>query len=379
MASVETMEDRYSKELKNVLTRGRHSASRRRPRGSSAILIPVLIRDGEYSLLFEVRASDLKTQPGEVCFPGGGMEKDESPRQTAIRETMEELLVREDQIEIIGKLDPTATPSNAPLWSYIAVLHDYQGTWSADEVDHVFEVPLKFFMETEPRHELVDLRQVPGEDFPYELIPGGRSYGWRMKKHEILFYPTEPVIWGMTARVVYHLTWMIRAGEEKEKTILLCSDIHGKKDRFERIFRKEREGSGISAVMIAGDLEIPKKEIQAITGEVPVYAVKGNCDRGREWPEISVFNLYGHRFMLTHGHRFGGANVTALQREAVKNRADIVVFGHIHRQVEIYRGKILLVNPGAIVGCRDTGKPGYMIMKIMKDRTIRITKKEAEW
>lgn len=210
------MEDKYITDLKSVLTKGRHSAARRRPRGSSAVLIPVLIRSGEYYLLFEVRASDLKTQPGEVCFPGGGMENNETPRQTAVRETMEELLVREDQIEIIGKLDPTITPSNAPLWSYIAVLHGYQGTWSADEVDHVFEVPLKFFMDTEPRHELVDLRQVPGDDFPYELIPGGRSYRWRMKKHEILFYPTEPVLWGMTARLVYHLTWMIRAGEEKE-------------------------------------------------------------------------------------------------------------------------------------------------------------------
>lgn len=165
----------------------------------------------------------------------------------------------------------------------------------------------------------------------------------------------------------------------EEGTIFLCSDLHGKKDRFERAFRKEKEEAGITALMIAGDMEIPKKEIQEIAGEIPVYAVRGNCDRGREWPEISVFNLYGHRFMLTHGHRFGGANLTVLQREAVKNHAGIVVFGHIHRQVEIYRGNILLVNPGAIVGCRDTGKPGYMIMNIMKDHSIRLTRKEAEW
>lgn len=201
--------------LRSVLKKGRYSVSRRRPRGSSAVLIPILICDGGCQLLFEVRASALKTQPGEVCFPGGGMEKDETPQQTAIRETMEELLVRKDQIEIIGKLDPTTSPSNAPLWSYIAVLHDYEGTWSPDEVDHVFTVPLNFFLNTEPRHELVDLRQIPGDDFPYELIPGGHSYNWRMKKHEILFYPTEPVIWGMTARLVYHLTWMIQAGEEE--------------------------------------------------------------------------------------------------------------------------------------------------------------------
>lgn len=162
-------------------------------------------------------------------------------------------------------------------------------------------------------------------------------------------------------------------------TILLCSDIHGKKERFERVFRKEKEESGISAVMLAGDLEIPKKDIQTITGDTPVYAVRGNCDRGREWPEISFFNLYGHRFMLAHGHRFGRANVSAMQKEAVKNRADIVVFGHIHRQVEIYEGNLLFVNPGAIVGCRDTGRPGYMIMNILEDRSVRITKKEAEW
>ncbi len=212
---MDIQKQKAAKKIKNRLERGYNNKNRRRPAGASAVLIPLIYRDGEYSVLFEVRASSLKTQPGEVCFPGGRIEGGETPEMTAVRETCEELLIAEEQVELIGMLDPTIGPSNAPLWAYIGLIHDYSGTFSGDEVDRVFTVPLKWFEEHEPEHHFTKLQVVIGEDFPYNKIPGGKNYPWRMRKHEIMFYDTDPVIWGLTARLLYHLTWMLRAGDEE--------------------------------------------------------------------------------------------------------------------------------------------------------------------
>ena len=73
--------------------------------GEYAILVPLVERDGELFLLFETRARTLVGhQPNEVCFPGGRVEPGETPRETALRETMEELLLPEDQIRVIAPL-----------------------------------------------------------------------------------------------------------------------------------------------------------------------------------------------------------------------------------------------------------------------------------
>jgi 8-oxo-dGTP pyrophosphatase MutT (NUDIX family) len=186
------------------------------PRGSSAVLIPILIRDGEYHVLYEVRSSKLRTQPGEVCFPGGRIETGESPLSAAIRETTEELCIRSDQIEIVGELENTVGPGGIPFYSFVGVLHDYEGTWSEAEVDQIFTLPLKWIMSHEPDVYDVKLENRIPEDFPFELIPGGRAYNWRNRSYQVPFYQgtdgTEgkhPVLWGMTARVTLSLAKLL--------------------------------------------------------------------------------------------------------------------------------------------------------------------------
>ena len=49
-----------------------------------AVLVPVIHKDGEEHLVFEVRSSKLDWQPGEICFPGGRIDKtDASPLAAA--------------------------------------------------------------------------------------------------------------------------------------------------------------------------------------------------------------------------------------------------------------------------------------------------------
>ena len=59
--------------------------------GQYAVLVPLVEREGKLHILYEVRSQDMRRQPGEVCFPGGRIEGDETPEACAIRETEEEL------------------------------------------------------------------------------------------------------------------------------------------------------------------------------------------------------------------------------------------------------------------------------------------------
>ena len=182
-----------------------------RRRGSS-VLIPLIETESGYEILFEVRAHDLPAQPGEVCLPGGRIEAGESPLQAAVRETSEELGIDPEQIEVIASLDGMIGPGGRPVWPFVGVLHEYADTWSEDEVDHVFRVPLSWFAKDEPERYETTLHTVPEEGFPFDRIPGGRNYPWRQRYYEVLFYhwPGE-VIWGLTAKLLD--AWISRMRE----------------------------------------------------------------------------------------------------------------------------------------------------------------------
>ena len=170
----------------------------------AAVCIPLLKNaNGGYDVLFEVRAATIAHQPGDVCLPGGMVEAGESPRDAALRELQEELLLQEDQIYYLGDMDKLYTGSSLMMYSFAAEVTDYQNTFSPAEVDEVFTVPLDFFLHTEPKCYVTRAKVEPEKDFPYELICGGRNYQWRSRKEEICFYQYEKhVIWGLTAKMM---------------------------------------------------------------------------------------------------------------------------------------------------------------------------------
>lgn len=168
----------------------------------AAVCIPLIGKDGAYEVLFEVRAAHIQSQPGDVCFPGGMMEDGETPVQAALREMQEELLVKHEQMEVLGQMD-LFWGSRLCVFPFAVRLRDYEGTFCPDEVAEVFTVPLSFFLEHEPEIYSISLSVIPGGDFPYDRIRGGRDYGWRPRREEIYFYEYEGrTIWGMTARIL---------------------------------------------------------------------------------------------------------------------------------------------------------------------------------
>lgn len=140
----------------------------------------IIEQNGQMELLFEVRSANLHRQPGEVCFPGGAVEEEERFEDAAVH-------------------------------SYLGVLKPYNGTYSTEEVDRVFSVPLQWFMENEPEKYVAEIHTMPCEDFPFELVPGGKNYNWNKSHYDIYFYRYEKeIIWGITAKLMYAFVKLCR-------------------------------------------------------------------------------------------------------------------------------------------------------------------------
>lgn len=177
----------------------------------SAVCIALLQRDGGgYDVLFEVRSSDIPAQPGDVCLPGGAIEPGESPSEAALRETAEELLIDPGQIEMIGPSDVFRAGS-VVSYPFVALIREYEGTFSNREVAEIFRVPLEFFVENQPEAFSIPYEPRFGDDFPFDRIQGGREYGWRKSEQITLFYQFEKyTIWGLTAEVMHSFAGIIK-------------------------------------------------------------------------------------------------------------------------------------------------------------------------
>ena len=171
-----------------------------------AVIIPLIEVEGELHVIFELRAKDMKSQPGEVSFPGGKLEEGETFKQAAIRETMEELNIERNSIEVIGELDYLVSYSNMQINSFLANISGVTVDSilpNPGEVDHLFTIPLKFFLKNEPNKYYLDLETAYNEGFPYNLIPNGKDYNFAKQRRTIYIYEyNDYIIWGFTASMM---------------------------------------------------------------------------------------------------------------------------------------------------------------------------------
>lgn len=169
----------------------------------SAVMILLREDSGELSIVFEVRALKLRSQPGDVCLPGGKIEQDENPREASLRETMEELNLEREQIEIIGDMDYYISPYGNIIYAFIGKLKYGEINPNGDEVHHIFKVPLKFFLEHEPLLYKMEIGPINQDGFPFHLINGGKGYKFRKGYLDEYFYEyNNYIIWGFTAQII---------------------------------------------------------------------------------------------------------------------------------------------------------------------------------
>ncbi len=184
------------------------------PMAKFAVLIPLIEKDGTWEIIFEMRSKDMDSQPGEVSFPGGRMEDGETYRQTAIRETVEELNIGEENIDIIGELDYLVSYANMEIHCFLGTISGVtvdNMVPNPSEVDHLFTVPVEYFLKVEPKGYYLDLKTMYNDEFPYNLIPNGKDYRFRKSRRKIYFYEyNEYIIWGYTATMAKHLTELLK-------------------------------------------------------------------------------------------------------------------------------------------------------------------------
>jgi 8-oxo-dGTP pyrophosphatase MutT (NUDIX family) len=155
------------------------------PFSHAAVLVPLFQKDGDCHLLFTKRSDQVKYHKGEISFPGGVVDEEDSQLvSTALREAYEEIGLRESDVQIIGVLDDIVTITEFIVTPIVGLFpYSYPFKISEVEIAELIEVPLSFLLD--------------GDSFSErEIFRGGQKevvYAYQYGKH---------IIWGATARIL---------------------------------------------------------------------------------------------------------------------------------------------------------------------------------
>lgn len=160
----------------------------------SAVLLPIYQENGKCHIIFTKRTDHLTHHKGQISFPGGGRHDDDKTLlETALRESREEIGLKEADVSILGELDDAATVTSlyriVPFVGLIPYPYDFK--IDRFEVDEVFGLPLEGLLNNANRKE---------EDLVYgdKLI---RVYTYELNGR---------VIWGATAWILNQFLEILR-------------------------------------------------------------------------------------------------------------------------------------------------------------------------
>jgi 8-oxo-dGTP pyrophosphatase MutT (NUDIX family) len=97
---------RAQRAMAHRLAYGRHHGPAPEGARQAAVLLALQLAGGRWSLPAILRPETMRSHAGQVSLPGGMIESDETPAQTALREFEEELGAATGQIELVGQLSP---------------------------------------------------------------------------------------------------------------------------------------------------------------------------------------------------------------------------------------------------------------------------------
>lgn len=180
---------------------------------SSSVLVPLIYYNGEWQILFEVR-SDTVSHPGEISFPGGHVQHNESSFEAVLRETCEETGIPSSDVTILGGLPRELIQGGRYVRPFVGQIpaESLNKLKASSEVDALFTVPVDYFMSIEPEH------------YRYKLsIPEDRTLPQVLQRHLKVEdpYAVTPYweyrgygIWGLTARILQNLLYLINEYKE---------------------------------------------------------------------------------------------------------------------------------------------------------------------
>lgn len=165
----------------------------------AAVLLLLSHLEGEDRIVLTVRTETVEHHKGQISFPGGAVhEADADLSVTALRETWEEIGVRPEHVEVIGRLDAMVTISNFVVAPYVGVLTaaPYEYIPSEFEVAEVIEPPIADLL---AEGTLVwEERDLKGE---VRRLPAYHWNGYR--------------IWGATARMLREFLDLLAGDAER--------------------------------------------------------------------------------------------------------------------------------------------------------------------
>jgi len=116
----------------------------------AAVLIPVVENGDDAHVIFTKRTSSLRKHSGQIAFPGGKLDADETPEYAALREAEEEVGLARHFVDVIGHLPSIPVLSGFRITPVLATVRPgFTLTPNPGEVEDVFDVPLSFLMDPE--------------------------------------------------------------------------------------------------------------------------------------------------------------------------------------------------------------------------------------
>jgi 8-oxo-dGTP pyrophosphatase MutT (NUDIX family) len=162
----------------HVLSPQAFAADVTRPGKPAAVLAPIVARAEGATVLLTKRTARLRQHSGQIAFPGGKIDpQDESPAAAALREAWEEIGLHARHIDPLGYLDLYATGTGFRIFPLVAIVRPpFELTLNPEEVDEVFEVPLRFLMD--PANHQLHTRETDGVARHFHAMPWEGRFIW---------------------------------------------------------------------------------------------------------------------------------------------------------------------------------------------------------
>jgi len=164
----------------------------------AAVLVPLIKRDSEVTVLFTQRTTHLADHAGQISFPGGRVDAgDASTKDTALREAEEEIGLPRSQVDVLGMLPDYYIATGFRVTPVVGLIEaPFPVTLDNFEVAEIFEVPLQFFLN-------------PGNHEQHSTNSHGRLRRFYAMPYQGRF------IWGATAGILYNLYQALRGENGK--------------------------------------------------------------------------------------------------------------------------------------------------------------------
>lgn len=156
----------------------------------AAVLCPVLHLQGRDHLLLGQRPMSSDPHAGQIALPGGKVEGDETPLQTALRECHEEVGMPPALVTPLGELPPRVSSSRFHVHCVVARVAPFELRLAPREVDRAIYVPL------DDLRDLDRWRALPP--------PAGAATGCQPATSPHFRHDVD-LIWGLTGRFLRDL------------------------------------------------------------------------------------------------------------------------------------------------------------------------------